>query len=363
MGGLLYKKDSFARTALRGRFVSAADLRSDGNSFTLIRFVLASTVIFSHGFVLTGYGNADPSLRLLPYPISAVAVLLFFSLSGFLVTGGLLRKGVKVFAGARARRLVPGLAVMLVVTVILGVAFTSVSPATYFSSPSIVTYIVRNILFIGHAYRIETVFVGNHVPEVVNGSLWTIPNEVRCYTVLALAAAFGLLSSRSRALSAFIVVLAVQLAVPASFHPEYEATRRLGVSFLFGVVLYLWHERVFLSAPLAILISALAFAVPATALRETAIYLAATYVMLVASFLAPSCIKRLSVALPDYSYGIYIYAFPVQQAVIALGLAATPYQDMMWASVIAICFAAASWHLVERPALNISPRQVRIVKV
>lgn len=351
--------NKFARFALSGRYVSSSDTRPDGNTFTLIRLVLASTVIFSHAFALTGHKLDDPSLRFLPYPVSGVAVLLFFSLSGFLVTGGLLRNGAKVFAMARARRLVPGLAVMLVVTIILGGAFTSEPLGTYLRSPSTRIYLIRNLLFLGHAYRIDTVFASNAMPAVMNGSLWTIPNEVRFYAALALAATLRLLSSRARVLVGFVVVVAVQLAFPASFHPEYAAARRLAVSFIFGVTLYLWRDRVFLSVPLATLTSLLALAIPTLVLRDTAIYLAATYVMLVVAFLAPSRIKALSAAAPDYSYGVYIYAFPVQQAVVALGMGKTPYQDMMCAAAVVICFAAASWHLVERPMMYTKPKPLR----
>jgi len=231
---------------------------------------------------------------------------------------------------------------------------------TYLADPSVRTYVGRNLFFIGHAYSIAGVFADNPVRTVVNGSLWTIPNEVRCYLALAVAGTVGALRSRVAVLALFLLLLIAHIAVPMTFHPVYAVERRLALSFLSGVTLYLWRDRVMLSGPLAVALPALAIILPMGEMRATAIFLAASYAMLVVAFRSPASIKRSSSQVPDYSYGIYIYAFPVQQALVALGIGTSPVINVVTTLPLILIFAAASWHMVEAPALRLKPQGVRV---
>ena len=338
------------------RPITGADLRADGNAFTIVRVVLATLVIFSHAFILTGHGGDDFTRIVLPAPVSAFAVLLFFSLSGFLVTGGLIRRGALSFAVARALRLLPGLSVMLLVTAAAGAFFVAAPIAAYLGEPSLHRYLWRNLALLGQAYSIVGVFPANPDADLVNGSLWTIPREVQCYLGLAVAGAIGLLRDRRVVLIAFIVLVAAHLIVPLSIFPAFVPVRRLFVSFASGVVFYQWHDRVRLSWLAAVATIGCVLLLPKSELQTLALFLAATYTMFVAAMTASASIKRISSRLPDYSYGIYIYAFPVQQAVIATHLGLTPVANMLWTIVIVVALAAVSWHCIERPALALKPR-------
>jgi peptidoglycan/LPS O-acetylase OafA/YrhL len=192
-----------------GRRFSDADLRHDANIFTLLRWLLASSVIFSHSFVLTGTG-VDPSRALLPFPISRLAVLLFFSLSGFLVTGSLLKRGPREFAIARALRLLPGLWAMLFVTAaLIALWFTGAT-----KTPDFWLYVTRNAILLSNAFTIPHVFDANPLPNTVNGSLWTLRHEFRCYVGLAVVGALGLLSRRKLLLTLFVVAVGVHIVIP-----------------------------------------------------------------------------------------------------------------------------------------------------
>ena len=346
-----------------GRTIEAADLRPDANMLTIIRWVLASAVMFSHAYEFAPYlpgAAADPSRMILPFPVSRLAVLLFFSLSGFLVTGSLIRRGVAEFAIARALRLVPGLWTMLVVTtLILGFAFNSGTFADLLRSSSLHHYIGNNLLLLGRAYDLDGVFVRNRMPTVVNGSLWTIPQEVRCYAALAVVGSLGLLVSRRALTTIFVGSVLVDLLVPADAVAFLTEPRPLAVSFFFGVLLYLWRERVFLSWPLAVAMVGGALMIPAGSVAEIGVGFAGAYAVLVVAILVPNRAKVVSGALPDYSYGIYIYGFPAQQAAAALGLGITPLNNFAMGLSLTLPLAALSWHLVERPALKLKPRLTR----
>ncbi|UAJ12692.1 acyltransferase (plasmid) [Polymorphobacter megasporae] len=320
--------------------------------FTILRFVLASAVIFSHGFVLTGQANNDPTRTIFSYPFSTFAVILFFALSGLLVTGGLVRKGITVFIKARAFRLLPGLLVMLLTTVALGFGFSSDDLGHYLREPSIYKYLFRNALLIGKYYSVESVFNDVTLKNVVNGSLWTIRREVLCYGLLAVLRATGLLQNRTALLIVLVVGIIVDCSIPIEVAESYGPLRHLILAFFTGVIAYLYREKIYLSWPLAALFVVVALATKRGELGTQLVAFSFIYLMLVTSILVPDAIKKVSSRLPDYSYGLYIYGFPAQQAIIQSGLGVSPYPNMFFSIAISLMFAAISWHLVEHPALR-----------
>lgn len=344
-----------------GRWFEPGDLKTDANAFTAMRWILASTVMFSHGWDLTQPETGlDPSVPILGFPVSRLAVFLFFTLSGFLVTGSLVKRGAVDFTLARGLRLLPGLWVMIAVLVFgLWALFGTLPLGQYLADPMTRNFVLRNALLWGGEFRLPGVFDHNQFANVVNGSLWTIPHEVRCYIVLALIGAVGLLASRRLLLALFVVAAAVHLVVPEGIIPVLENPRRLAFSFFLGVLVFLWRERLWLSWPLALIVAALVLMLPAGVVKTMAIQVSLGYLVLVAAFCSAGWFKAASVKLPDYSYGIYIYGFPAQQAAIALGIGLSPFTNIGWGVVIMLPLAALSWHLIEKPALGLKRRAVR----
>ena len=344
------------------RPIAAGDLKHDGNIFTALRWILATTVMFSHAWDLTLWRNGlDPSVALLTIPVSRLAVYLFFSLSGFLVTGSLMKRRTRDFVVARALRMIPGLWVMLLITTLgLGLAFTSLSVGEFIKSPETAEYLWRNGLLLGGGYSLPGVF-DDHRNTAVNGSLWTIPQEVRCYIVLALLGVMGLLASRRWLSLAFLILVVVNASIPVEAIPLLANPRRLAIAFFIGVMAYLWRDRIRLSWPLALVGAGLALIIAhrtaGTSIATTAIQLAAAYGMLVAAIRVPATLKRFSSSLPDYSYGIYIYAFPAQQVAIAMGWSDAPISNVAIGFCLTLPCAALSWHLVEKPALQIKTKR------
>ncbi len=337
------------------RPIAPEDLRHDGNSFTLLRWIFASAVMISHAWDLTQYQRGlDPTVALLGFPVSRLAVYLFFTLSGFLVTGSLYKRGIGAFLAARALRLLPGLWVMLlVVPLLLWAAFGTMLFSDFIASPETHRFVWRNALLLGQDYRLPGLFELHSEAGVANGSLWTIPKEVRCYLLLALAAAVGLTQPRGRFSIVLLALMAVHLLAPHL--PVIEGLRRLAFAFGLGVLAWLWRDRLPLSWPLAIGLAALALATPADFHWKIAIsQVAFGYLALVAAFRLPAAVTAFSARLPDYSYGIYIYAYPAQQAAVALG-ATTPLANLALAFAMTVPAAALSWHLVEKPALRLKP--------
>lgn len=347
-----------------GRRLAPEDLRHDGNIFTALRWLLASSVMISHGWDLTQpILHLDPTARFLTLPIAGPAVYLFFTLSGFLVTGSLVKRGVRDFAVARLLRLAPGLWTMLiVVTVGLWLAFGTMSFADYARDPLTFEFLWKNASLLANAYHLPGMFV-DHPVTGVNGSLWTIPQEVRCYIVLGLFGAAGALASRRWLAIGFVVFAVIHFTLPLDLVAALDRPRQLGFAFGLGVLAYQFRDRLRLSWPLAIVGAAaglaVAHVVPVRAVGLAALQVGFGYLLFVAAFAVPQAWKALSAAVPDYSYGIYIYAFPAQQVAVALGWGTTPLANIGVGLAITLPFAALSWHLVESPALALKPRLAR----
>ncbi|MBK5264754.1 MAG: acyltransferase family protein, partial [Alphaproteobacteria bacterium] len=158
-------------------------LRPDANNLTLLRLVLASSVIYTHCYwMLTGRAGEDDLSFLLGAPVSVYAVDSFFFLSGFLVNASLQRSaGVGNFLLARLTRLWPALALSVGLTVLAGYIFT-VDRSGYFGGATL-KFMTHNLSLVAPAYHLTGVLCDGQ-PCTMNGSLWTLPWEARCYLLL-----------------------------------------------------------------------------------------------------------------------------------------------------------------------------------
>ena len=341
---------------------------SRDNNFNLLRIVAASLVLMSHSFLIsTGLVVSEPLHDSLGITWGRVAVDVFFVTSGFLVTGSLMsRKSLAAFGIARFLRIYPGLWSALALTVIVaGTYETTLSPMEFFLNSETWKYLIKNGSVLKAGYLLPGVFESNPWKGNINGSLWTLPWEIRMYFFLAL---FWLLSRRlpGEAANNFAKVcllvasvclvgnfarIALNIPVPYS-SLGFMQYFSLGYMFFAGSVLCLFQQNIPLTFKLAgpmlaaILISALDRTifgfVYVTCLPYLVMYLA----------LVPGGRIRKFNRFGDCSYGIYIYAFPVQQTLAFMWKGIGPYQ-MMWSSfLVTLCLSIASWELVEKRALS-----------
>lgn len=310
-----------------------------GNSFDILRVAAALAVIFHHTYPL----NGRPALQLLGADFGAFGVGVFFVVSGYLVTESYRRSGdAGRYLAKRALRIWPGLVVSLILTaVVLGPLVTALPTADYFADPQWALYILRNTLLYPVTYDLPGVFAANPAYGV-NGSLWTLRLEFSCYLGVALLGVLGHLTGRVIAAVALVAALLAlllgflrpDLTVGPGFRLLMLAAR-FGFLFLAGALLQVWGRppKLWLVAVSAALLFTPAWFIglPAVAIRLG---------------LIPA--PRLPA---DFSYGLYIYAFPVQQV-----LAEQGRLNFALSVACTLPLAAASWFLVERPALRLKPR-------
>lgn len=335
------------------------DFRSNGIGF--LRLFFAAIVLWSHAYGIGGFGW-DPIGRVDGGLIAGMlAVGGFFVLSGFLITrsyetlGSLLR-----FIWHRALRIFPAFWVCLVVTAFCVAPLAYVHErgalAGYFAAPeSPLTYVTRNILLLIAQPNIRGILANVPAPFVLNGSLWTLAYEFGCYLIIGAIGVAGIVRRTPMLVAAAALLLfCAYLGLTWRFAVRGDTVGldvfSLFVYFGFGSAAYLLRDRIPMTRSLAILCAAVLAGTLFTKSFLFVVIPCVAYLTLFAAIRLPirSFDRRM-----DLSYGLYIYAFPIQQLLVvyhvnALGFA--PY--CLCALAIALLLASGSWFAIERPSLS-----------
>lgn len=348
---------------------------SQRNSLNFLRLALALMVIVSHAIALGGFGS---EWIFHTTTLGVVAVYGFFGISGFLIAGSAIHNGTLRYFWQRCLRILPAYWVCLIVTVgfFASVAWLhSKHPmscsivACYFSrtNGSPLDYLVHNWWLHMIQPDVGKTAQGVPYPGIWNGSVWSLYFEAGCYVLLALLAMTRLL--KRRILVAFLGcglwLFELISAIVGTSIPNFVAWGFLTLTpvFLAGTLLYLYRDRLPDSGWLALGSIAAFVATLSLPLGEGAYYWSAhaTGASIAAPLLAYPLLW-LGIHLPfqrvgarnDYSYGVYIYAFPVQQLLAIWGLQRTGYVGYLLLSVVGTgLFAFASWWVVEKRALRL----------
>lgn len=364
---------------------SLADLwNGRDNGIGAIRLGLAVAVVLAHATSL-GFGWEDLGQSLFQDQtnVGTLAVFGFFVLSGLLITRSARHTGVGRFAWHRALRILPGLWVCLLVTAFVAAPVVALHQrgnlAGFWDGPKGPLQYVTGNWFTGvRQYGIQDLLAGTPWgrevgrSSVFNGALWSLVYETTCYLVVAVFAVTAVLR-RARWLVPVIAVvlygciLADQIrgwtleGPPAqhygSFVPPLVGSVSvqwliyLGALFLTGATIELYRDRVPIHGGLAL--ASLGVLTGSLLLGGffVAGFPALAYLLVWAAVRAPRRLRRVG-AVNDYSYGIYIYGFLVQQLLATFGAnrwGYLPYTALSLAVTAAVAYA--SWHLVERRAL------------
>jgi peptidoglycan/LPS O-acetylase OafA/YrhL len=326
-----------------------ASVERHNNNFDLLRTGAALSVLLSHAVPLSRGGEEGEWVLRLTHgqaSLGQVAVIVFFIVSGYLITRAWeRRRDPWRFVKARALRILPALAVCLVLLACVAGPLLSTLPAsTYFASPTVPRFVVVTLSMLGFEPGLPGVFANNPYPVVVDGSLWTLRREVVCY---AMVLALGLTHWLTREVVATLLIATVALdafGVGGSYVD-------LGSYFLGGAAMYLWRPplRPLFAAGAAVVLAAGAVAAGFAA----AAAIAGSYLTIYAAVgVRPLRAPRDNPT--DLSYGIYIWAFPVQQtATLMLGAAASWWANVLLSLPIVLGLAFLSWRLVEEPMLRL----------
>ena len=338
------------------------------NSFDFLRLVFALLVIITHSVILSGHGEEDFLMRWTHGQIncSYLGVRGFFIISGFLVFKSLQRsRGVADYLQKRLLRIFPGLLFMLLVVVIIAGPFLSgYSAGEYFNAPDTWHYItsVLRVPGLPKTSSLPGVFTHNPTGSAVNGSLWTIWFELIFYIIL-----LALFPWRQRPsvlkvllpvawLSLYGVFLFAHDFIDRHVFPftgmSAEVAVDLGLYFLGGAALTLipWQSIRYRNWLLIVAIILVTGGLAGNIFHYTR-YISLPLLILAAGHCYIPAVSQIR-QWGEPSYGIYIYAYPVQQTLVQLSVS-SPLAITILTMLLATALGLISWHLIEKPALKL----------
>jgi peptidoglycan/LPS O-acetylase OafA/YrhL len=330
------------------------------NSFQLIRLLLAVAVLYRHSFDLLASGHADVVLDLIPprTHLGRIALCFFMVVSGFLVTHSWFQSdGWRDFLWRRGLRVYPAFVVASVFSAFVAAPLGSTDPAGYVDSLDLGRFLLDVAQL--NKLSVPPSFLANPFPGPINGSLWSIKIEFECYLALIALGLVGALRWRAGMLGLFALLLvghAVQGYVPSRLD-RFANHVQLATFFLAGSVFYLYRDRIRWSLGW---LEVAGLVTVVTAILEVGFVellpIFGTYVLLYLAYEPRLATLRVGRRV-DLSYGIYLYAWPLQQLIVqAFGPALNPYTLSLAALAASAGLAWLSWRFVEQPFLALKRR-------
>ncbi len=341
-----------------------------GPGFDFMRVALAFSILAYHSWITTG---REAQIEGSAFWFSRYALVpMFFSLSGFLIAGSGLRLSLQNFLTNRGLRILPALAVEVVfAALILGPIFTTLALSDYFTDRVFFEYFANMVGLV--RLDLPGVFKTNPT-DMVNGSLWTIPYELMCYAIISALIFTRLLGKVWAVIAATIltyvvcsagVILGLDKTFPGAIswivsHLFYDGAV-LFPCFLLGILGYLLRDRI--AYDFRIFALAVAVCLVAAFTGETSwvgkpivhpiLVPALAYITI---FLGVTKIPRLPFFWRgDYSYGIYLYHMPFEQALLAIAPAFfihNPLVHLAASALLVTGVAFLSWTYIEKPILD-----------
>jgi peptidoglycan/LPS O-acetylase OafA/YrhL len=322
------------------------------NSLDAMRLAMAVLVIFSHSYSLTRYKASEPLIALSGgwYDFGSLAVDVFFIISGFLIAMSWERsRSAMAYLRKRAARIFPG----FIVAAILCACLTPLVSSSW-SPLGIIAPLLHSAATL-RQFKPDGVFPSNPVPDYINGSTWTIGYEFWCYLAIMVAGAVRLLRFRWLLVCLFIPLWLMfarhrEIPIPQVFQDvavEGACWVRFGTVFATGTIFYLYRRHIpahwLLAATAAVILLATTILLP---VRLTLVLPPCLGYLVFWTAFHPAV--RIPMRYGDFSYGTYLYAFPIQQLIVWWWGTVSPLVMFLIAAPLAVGAGAASWHGVEK---------------
>ncbi|MBD0864086.1 acyltransferase [Gordonia sp. zg691] len=321
------------------------------NSLNTLRLIFAALVVVSHSYPIGGFGD-DPKWG--DFTLGHFAVAAFFVASGFLVTKSRISPSVTLvsFAWARSLRIYPAFWVCLLLTAFAAAPLAALERGGW-SLSAAVGYVLENFTLRLHEVTIGHTLVGAPYPNAWNGSLWTLFYEFACYLMIGLFLSVQRFRRGLWLAALFVTVTAGSLAHQLGMIPTDGGWFLLVPCFLGGSVLHHYRYRVPASPWLALAACVLLGLFTSVGWGEFAAPLPLAYLVMWLATVFPRVVERWRDGGTDISYGLYLYAFPIQQLMVVIAVNRLGVGAMIAASLACtVVVAALSWVLIEKPVLR-----------
>jgi peptidoglycan/LPS O-acetylase OafA/YrhL len=319
-----------------------------GNAFGFIRLLFASLVIVSHTPELID-GNRGRELLTQTFgtiSFGELAVDGFFIVSGYLIVGSFLsRPVVKIFLIKRLARIYPA---FIMATLVCVFFVAPLAGATILDLRHSLVYTLRGALLLSSP-NVPNVFAGTPYP-VLNGAMWTISYEFRCYLLVLLLGVIGLLR---RPWLVFALAVICMVGFEQTRFYGHSQHLRLFSIFLFGSLFFLWRDKIVYRPTYTVAaFVALVGLMFIPTLAEPAVATFGAYIVFSTATLGGSSIISRINNRDDISYGVYLYAWPIEKLILWY----LPFRNPLLVgtmTLFAACgFGWMSWHGLEKRVMR-----------
>ncbi len=328
------------------------------NNLNFMRLALAISVVYSHSYPLSGSNVGDLFSQHFIYSCGNFAVMSFFVVSGFLMVKSFNNSGnVFIYFWHRFLRIYPALWMSILLAVILGfISQNQYGFINFFTDQETISFVKINSLLYSAAFNLPGVFKTNYWPNGVNGSLWTLPLEVRMYLFVAFLGVFSVLEKKYfNLLFLILLIFGVNMSYPifAGLDPTSNSVCAFFLMGMFWQLNGLKFNNVTFFICLIISFFALKGKLPFYFLLFSW-----SYCLLYIAFI-PNIFRGFFNRIGDYSYGVYVYSFLIQQFIVHWFMLwfSTVHLEPLLLFIISICISFVlsvfSWHFIESKCLRL----------
>lgn len=335
------------------------------NAFGFLRLLFASLVIVSHvPEIVDGNSNREILHRLTgSMTFGSFSVNGFFVISGFLITGSYLNSStLSSYLRKRVARIYPAFALASVISLVI------VAPLGGAKFPLDMRHIAAASARIATLQRpmLAGAFTEGHYGDwtvALNGAMWTIQYEFACYLLVILLGVTGMLRRPWLVvvfcLSLFLTSIAVSihpvrwLSHDWAFPGPPSALPAMTGMFLAGASSYLFRHRIPTNVT-GVVIAAVLFvaATPIISITNITYALFGGYLIFATARMGSSTFIGQINDKTDISYGVYLYAWPIEQLLIRyLGTDSLLLLGVVTWIGAAIC-GWISWTIIEKPLMQ-----------
>ena len=351
------------------------DKRSE-NSFDFLRVFSALMVLLSHSYPLFGLPEPKPIFGI---TLGSLSVAFFFSISGFLIyQSWISTQNLLKFFLKRFRRIYPGLIFVSFLTAfILGPLSSTLSWNEYLLSGTAINYLISVGLSLNDQGLLG-VFEKNPYPNTVNGSLWTLKYEILMYATLAFAGVLVPARHLTPTIASLLVIFSaswvfisvyelqisdIKITNKAPFfwrlsvELKLDRIAYLGAFFFAGSTFSIYKNKIPINGRITLLLWIILLTLEEKTLAMICLWFTVPYTAVYFAYNSPKIFQKINGH--DYSYGIYIYAFPIQQT-LSLWAVKNHFSWITCVSLsilLTLTFSAFSWHFIESPFLRYKNRK------
>ena len=322
----------------------------------LMRFIAALMVIIFHSFFISTGSETGEWFRTITnnqITMGEFAVSIFFLCGGYLIAMSVEKnQTAKNYFSARIKRLFPSLIFVTVVTMLFCSFISTWKPVGYVISADTWKYLLNAVLI--RVHRLPGVFE-SHADAVVNGSLWTLPVEFACYVLCFIAYKLAFLNKKRFPLSIPLVVIGTFVAWKlGAIRPSFREIISPVLLFYIGMGYWVYRESILLNVRYFVISIGAFVLLFILGQGQIAMLFAFPYMMMYLWFGLKQCSPKLG-RLGNYSYGIYLWGFTVQQVVVHFwpGNTMPPMLNVLFSIPISIILGWLTYEIVENKCQGI----------